>query len=93
MTGQRDPSTAQGILARLGVDLNSAENGAALSQGFHRRLHTNAYYAYVEENVVALGTREEVAGWLSRFRQQLRDANRDFKQSGQLPSWITGAVP
>ena len=93
MTGQRDPGTAQEFLERFSIDLNSAENGAALSQGFHRRIHTNAYYAYVQRNITSLVTGEEVKGWLSQLREQLRDADREFQQSGQLPDWITGAEP
>lgn len=47
MTGQRDPTAAQGILQRFGIDLNSLENGTALSRRFHLRVHTNTYYAYI----------------------------------------------
>jgi len=93
MTGQRDPSTAQNVLRQFGINLDSVENGAVLSQSFHRRIHTNAYYAYVEANLRAFGTREEVAAWLSRFSKQLTDADREFQKSGQLPSWITGERP
>lgn len=93
MTGQRDPTPSQNVLRQFSIDLNSAENGVALSQGFHRRIHTNAYYAYVERNITSLATREDVVDWLSSFRQQLLEADREFQQSGQLPNWITGAVP
>lgn len=60
MTGRRDPSVSQDVLLQFGIDLNSFENGAALSQRFHRRIHTNDYYAYVERSLRNLRTQEEV---------------------------------
>ncbi len=51
MTGQRDPSRAQDVLKQFGIDLDNVENGAALSANFHRRIHTNEYYAYVERSL------------------------------------------
>lgn len=45
MSGQRDPSTSQRTLKQFGFDLETIENGAVLTQNFHRRIHTNACYA------------------------------------------------
>lgn len=58
MRGQRDPSRPQAILRRFDIDLNSVENGAALSRGFHRRIHTNEYHAYVQRNLINFQTQE-----------------------------------
>lgn len=93
MIGRRDPSRAQDVLKQFGIDLDSVENGAALSANFHRRIHTNEYYDYVTRNIRNLMTREQVSAWLSRFRKQLREADQEFQRSGQLPSWVTGAAP
>ena len=93
MTGQRDPTAAQDVLKQFGIDLDSVENGAALSADFHRRIHTNKYYEYVTTNLLNLSSKEQVDSWLSRFREQLREADTEFQQSGQLPSWLTGATP
>ena len=93
MTGRRDPSRAQDVLKQFGFDLDSVENGAALSANSHRRIHTNEYYDYVTRNMINLLTREQVSVWLSRFREQLREADQEFQRSGQLPSWATGAAP
>ena len=93
MTGRRDPSRAQDVLKQFETDLDSVENGAALSANFHRRIHTNEYYDYVTRSMRNLSTREQVSAWLSRFREQLREADQEFQRSGQLPSWVTGAAP
>ena len=74
------------MLKQFGIDLDNVENGAALSADFHRRIHTNEYYAYVERSLQPFRTRESVANWLSDFREQLREADQEFQRSGQLPS-------
>jgi len=44
---------SQGILADLDIGINSEENTVLLKTGLHRRLHTNAYYLYVEFMIIS----------------------------------------
>lgn len=93
MTGRRNPRLTQEMMQELGIDLNSVENGIPLSQGFHRRLHTEAYYDYIQGILPLAQTREEAIALLARLRHELVDADREYQRSGQLPPWITGDVP
>ena len=45
-------AAAQSVLKTLGIDINSEENLVSLSYGFHRILHTNVYYAFVNYMIV-----------------------------------------
>lgn len=93
MTGQRDPGAAQDVMGRFGIDLGSAGNGIPLSSGFHRRIHTEAYYEYIRRQLRLIETREGMMRWLSRFRRQLHDADLEFQRSGELAPWLKGMIP
>ena len=42
---------ARDILQREGIDINDADNGVLLPSEFHQALHTDAYYATVNQVV------------------------------------------
>jgi len=66
---------ARKILAEHGIDINSAENGAAMSRMRHRKTHTNEYYQGLNEGLTEAnqGERaaENVKGVLGDYRRQL----------------------
>ena len=91
LTGDRDPSEAQKRMQRFGIRLDSIDNGAPLSRGFHRHVHTERYYDYVREGTSRAQTREEAIEFLSDLRRRLLEGDREFQQTGQMPAWIKEA--
>jgi hypothetical protein len=68
MSGGRDPGLTQRQLARLGIGLDTPENGAPLSPGFHQGLHTAAYYDYVQRQLEGAQTAESARTILHAIR-------------------------
>ena len=86
-SGGRDPTSAQQRLRDLGVGLDDAENGVALSPEFHRYVHTSDYYKYVEAQMRRARSKHEVVEILERVASKLKDAEQIYKESGALPTW------
>ena len=70
--GARQASKARRILNRFKIDVHGADNGVYLNQSVHRGLHTNAYYARVEQLLRAASTREEAIAVLSYIGSELQ---------------------
>ena len=86
-SGGRDPTLAQQRLKGLGVGLNDAENGVALSPEFHRYVHTKGYYDHVEARLRRAASKQEVIGILGEIGSNLKEAEQIYKDTGALPIW------
>ena len=89
MNGNRNHQPAQRQMQKFGVDLNSIENGVALSPAFHRRLHTTEYYDYVNRRLRDSNSRAEVQRTLEEIGRRLALDNEAFEDTGQMPPWKT----
>jgi A nuclease family of the HNH/ENDO VII superfamily with conserved AHH len=78
----RSAGGARRILARHGIDLNSAVNGVALpgprvgrvaGQAYHPSIHTKRYYAAVEERLQGAVTRQDVTRALGSIRRDIQE--------------------
>ena len=74
-SGGRDPSRAQAVLQRFGIDIDSAENGVALSKELHRSVHTQVYYQRINEQLSDARSRFDVIRILDNARRELRAAD------------------
>ena len=86
-SGGRNPISAQQRLKELGIGLNDAENGVALSPEFHRYVHTRQYYDRVNFLISQTKNRQDAEDVLEIMRQKLQQADREYQQTGVLPSW------
>lgn len=86
--GDRDPTPVQDALADLGINLDEPANGVGLSAGFHNRIHISGYYGVINTRLSGVGSREEAEEILQKLRQDLKQADRDYQQTGEIPSWI-----
>ena len=78
---------SQDILADLDIKINSDENTVWLKTGVHRRLHTNAYYLYVDFMIISAylsappGDKEQqktnVKQALETIKKQLKGINNN----------------
>lgn len=72
---------ARDVLQRVGVDINSADNGVFLPRSsaapnpggaaVHSRLHTRSYYETVNDRLSTVSTRDEAVEVLNSLRQSL----------------------
>lgn len=69
--GSKKASVARRILKRFGIDVNSSVNGVYLPASVHQRLHTNRYYATVEELLRVASSKKEVVEILNYIRTAL----------------------
>jgi hypothetical protein len=67
----RQAAAARRHLQRLGVDVNSAANGVFLPHGYHRVLHTKAYYREVSRRLITARSSDEAVQILDRVRRDL----------------------
>lgn len=86
-SGGRNPTLTQQRLKALGVGLNDAENGVALSPEFHRYVHTKGYYDYVEAQLAEATSKQTVIDKLEKIGKELKDAEQIYKDTGALPTW------
>lgn len=73
---------ARGVLAKYRIDINDAVNGVYLPTGsksanpnnmsVHSKIHTNDYYAYVNDMMAGARNRGEAIDVLSHIRRQLQ---------------------
>lgn len=87
-SGRRDPEPAQRALSDLGVDLHDPANGVGLSAGFHNKVHTSSYHDEINRRLLEVESREQAEGILQELEQDLKQADRDYQKTGDLPSWI-----
>ena len=87
-SGRRNPKPAQDALAGVRVDLNEPANGVGLSPDFHNQIHTSSYYSDVNRRLLGVGSREEAVSILEELRQDLKQADSVYQQTGKLPDWI-----
>jgi RHS repeat-associated protein len=66
-----DAARAREVLAKYGIGINDAANGAFLEPAKHARLHTKAYYRHVNEQLIGVQSREEAIEVLARIRSGL----------------------
>lgn len=79
------------LLSRLGIDINSAENGVFLPNkpgstapgAYHPSLHSSEYYNAVEQEFDGIESREEAIFVLNRIRRRL--INGTFPGSKPVP--------
>jgi hypothetical protein len=74
-------ASARAQLAKFGIDINDASNGVFLPRGsasvnpagasVHSRIHTNDYYAYVNDMIGGARSANEVRDVLGHVRRQL----------------------
>ncbi len=86
--GGRNPKPVQDALADVGIDLDEPANGVGLSAGFHNRIHTSGYYDTVNTRSSGVDSREEAEEILQKLRQDLKQADSDYQQTGEFPPWI-----
>jgi hypothetical protein len=87
-SGGRDATAAQDKLAALGIGLNEAVNGVALSPGFHSKIHTKTYYDYINTELRNVTTKQDAKDRLAQIGQELQQADQTYEATGVLPSWI-----
>jgi hypothetical protein len=63
---------ARDVLARFGIDIDSAPNGAFLEEDFHAGLHTNEYYNAVDRLLSQATSTEEALDVLQQIRYGLQ---------------------
>lgn len=64
---------SRSILKKFGIGINDAINGVFLSNTYHNRLHTKAYYDKVNYLLGRAKTREDLIKILNYIAQQLRE--------------------
>lgn len=69
---------ARAILAKHGIDINSAANGAAMKTAAHQAVHTKAYYQSVNDSIRAA----DKAGGKPAVEQQLQRICKDISGGG-----------
>ena len=87
-SGSRDPTPAQKALSDLGMDLHEPTNGVGLSARFHNKIHTSSYYNEINRRLLGVGNRQQAEGILQELEQDLKQADSDYQQTGNLPKWI-----
>lgn len=87
-SGRRNPTSAQTGLADVGMDLHEPTNGIELSAGFHNKIHTSGYYDYLNERLFGVENRDRAEDILQKLRQDLKQADNNYQQTGDLPKWI-----
>ncbi|WP_427153377.1 AHH domain-containing protein [Streptomyces sp. TRM70308] len=75
-------AAARQQLAKFGIDINDASNGVFLPRGsksanptgasVHSRIHTNDYYAYVNNSIGGARNANEARDVLGHLRRQLQ---------------------
>lgn len=70
-SGAAAADPARQVLARVGMDINSAFNGAFLDAAYHQGLHTTAYYQNVNGMLTGAANYSDVAARLSAIRLML----------------------
>lgn len=76
IVAQTDKRAAQSraILSRNGVDIHSAENGAAMAKADHKKIHTESYHWDVGDRLAAAEARGvDAASKAAAVKQELRD--------------------
>ena len=76
---------SQDILADLDIKINSDENTVWLKTGVHRRLHTNAYYLYVDFMIIStylsapLGDKEQQKTNVKQALETIKKTIKGYK--------------
>ncbi len=87
MNGGRDPTRAQDWLSQFGIGLETLDNGVPLSADFHRRLHSTAYYAYINDELGSATSVEEATKILQKIRSRLIREDQLYQMTGMMPNW------
>lgn len=70
---------SQAILAKHGIDIDSAVNGVWMSQKGHAATFRNSYYSWLNDemaNADMLGGKQGVLDFLAGLKQQLKDVDQ-----------------
>ena len=62
---------ARSVLARFGIEINSAENGLFLETSVHARIHTTAYFRAVDDLLAQARTKEEAIAVLDYIKSEI----------------------
>lgn len=77
-SGAAAAAPARAVLARVGMDINSAFNGMFIDASYHSTLHTGRYYANVNLFLSGATTQADVAARLTLIRGMINTRTFPF---------------